>query len=91
MEYESRGDKDRNLSLEDYLNIIRLYLIDMIDNRKAHGEWKIKLIMQINFISSLDTDEFCIMSSRSNNAKIMKGTETDDIINELFKSFLKKY
>ena len=23
MEYESRGDKDRNLSLEDYLNTIR--------------------------------------------------------------------
>ena len=25
IEYESRGDKDKNLSLEDYLNIIRAY------------------------------------------------------------------
>ena len=47
--------------------------------------------MRINFISSLDTDEFRIMYIKSNNVEIMKGTETDYIINELFKSFLKKY
>ena len=35
IECESRGDKDINLSLEDYLNIIRPYLRDMIDNYKA--------------------------------------------------------
>ena len=91
MEYESRGDKDRNLSPEDYLNTIRPYLSDMIDNHKVHGEWKIQLIMQINFISSLNTDEFCIMYPRSNNAEIIIGTETDDTINKLFESFLKKY
>ena len=91
MEYERRGDKDRNLSLEDYLNIIKPFLKDMINNHKTYGEWKIQLIMRINFISSLDTDEFRIMHSKSNNVEIMMGTETDDIINELFKSFLKKY
>ena len=52
IEYESRGDKDNNLSLEEYLNIIRPYLRDMIDNYKAHNEWEIQLIMS-NFISSL--------------------------------------
>ena len=41
IEYESRGDNDDNLSLEEYLNIIRLYLRDMINNHKAHSEWKI--------------------------------------------------
>ena len=91
MEYENRGDKDRNLSLEDYLNIIRPYLRDMIDNHKAHGEWKIQLIMRINFISSINTDELRIMYTKSNNAEIMKGIEMDDIINELFESFLKKH
>ena len=63
----------------------------MINNHKTYGEWKIELIMRINFISSLDTDEFRIMYSKSNNVKIMMGTETYDIINELFESFLKKY
>ena len=58
IEYESRGDNDDNLSLEEYLNIIRLYLRDMINNHKAHGEWKIQLVMKINFISSLDDNEY---------------------------------
>ena len=35
IENESRGDKDKNLSLEDYLGIIRPYLRDMINNHKA--------------------------------------------------------
>ena len=39
IEYESRGDNNDNLSLEEYLNIIRPYIRDMIDNYKAHGEW----------------------------------------------------
>ena len=47
--------------------------------------------MKIIFISSLNTGEFCIMYLKSDNAKIMIGLETDDIINELFESFLKNY
>ena len=35
IEYESRRDNDGNLSLEEYLNIIRPCLRDMIDNHKA--------------------------------------------------------
>ena len=64
MEHESRGDKDRNLSLEDYLNIIKPFLKDIINNHKTYREWKIQLIMRINFISTLDTDEFCIMYTK---------------------------
>ena len=63
----------------------------MIDNHKAHGEWKILSAMRIKFVSSLDTNEFRIMYTQSDNVEILIGTETDDIINELFKSFFKKY
>ena len=91
IEYESRGDNDDNLSLEEYLNIIRLYLRDMINNHKAHGEWKIQLVMKINFISSLDDNEFRVMYTKSDNVEIMSGTETSDAISELFKSFFKIY
>ena len=38
IEYESRGDKYNNFSLEEYLNIIRPYLRDMIGNHKALRE-----------------------------------------------------
>ena len=61
MVYESSGDKDKSLSLQDYLDIIKPFLRDMINNHKNHGEWKIQLTMQIIFISSLDTEEFQIM------------------------------
>ena len=91
MEYESKGDKNKNLSQEDYLNIIGPFLRNMINIQKTHGEWKIQLTIQITFISSLDTGEFRIMYSKSDNTKIMIGIETDDIISELFESFLERY
>ena len=59
----------------------------MINNHKNHGEWKIQLTMQITFISSLDTGEFQIMDSKSDNVEIMMGGKTDNIIKELFESF----
>ena len=63
----------------------------MMDNYKAHSEWKIQLIMKNNFISSLDINDTRIMHTKSDNIEIMNGTETFDIINELFKSFLRRY
>ena len=55
IEYESRGDKDKELSPEEYLDMIKPYLRDMISNHKdppgndSYGEWKIQLTMQIIF------------------------------------------
>ena len=91
IEYESRGDNDDNLSLEEYFNIIRLYLRDMINNHKTNGEWKIQLVMKINFIFSLDDNEFRVIYTKSDNVEIMSRTETSDAINELFKSFFRRY
>ena len=68
IEYESRGDKDKNLSLENYLDIIKPFLRDMKNNHKAHGELKIQLTIKINFISFLDTGEFRTMHLKSDNA-----------------------
>ena len=55
------------------------------------SEWKIQLTKTINFISSKDSDETCTMHAKSNNVEIMMGSETDEIIEELLKSFLQKY
>ena len=82
--YESKGDKDAKLSLEDYFNKIRSYLNNMINNHKARGEWKIQLSMKINFVSSKDNNESRRMHTKSDNIEIMSGTEADDVINELF-------
>ena len=44
--YESRGDKDKTLSVEQYLNVIVPYLKELINNHKAiknnSNEWKIQ-------------------------------------------------
>ena len=88
MEYESRGGKDNNLSLEQYLNIIRPYFRDMIDNHKAHSEWRIQLVMKIIFVSSIDANEIRIMHTKCDNIEFMSGTETNDVINKLLKPFL---
>ena len=47
--------------------------------------------MAINFISSKDSDETRTMHTKSNNLEIMIGSETDEIIEDLFESFLQKY
>ena len=65
------------------------YLHNMINNHKTLGEWKIQLSMKINFVSSKDdSDETCIISNWSDIIEIIMGSETDDITDELFKSFL---
>ena len=60
-----------------------------IIEQKTPSEWKIQLTMTINFTSSKDSDETRAMHTKSNNAEIMMGSETDKIIEELFKSFCK--
>ena len=48
--------------------------------------------MAINFISSKDSDETrSTIHVKSNNVGIMMGSETDEIIEEFFKSFLQRY
>ena len=58
---------------------------------KTFSEWKIQLTMTINFISSKDSDETQTMHTKSNNVEIMVGNETNEIIIDLFESFLQKY
>ena len=55
------------------------------------SEWKIQLIMAVNFIFSKDSDETRTMHTKSNNAEIMMGSDTDEIIEDLFESFLQKH
>ena len=48
--------------------------------------------MPINFISSKeDSDETRAMRTKSDNTEIMMGSETDEIIEELFKYLSQRY
>ena len=67
-------------------------LRDIINDYKAirneSNEWKTQINMHINFIFSNDTGETRTIFVWSDNEEIRSGNETDDIIKELFISFL---
>ena len=89
-QYESKGDNI--LTVKEYLGWIEPYLADMINDYKSKAEWKIQLTAEINFTSlKPDFDEKRIMHTKSDNSKIMIGSDTNEVIKELFKSFLQRY
>ena len=56
--YESTGDKEKRLSVKEYLNKITPHLCDLInDHQIARRVWKIQITMSVNFISSKDTGD----------------------------------
>ena len=90
IQYGSEGDKI--LTVEEYLALIESYLRELIKDYKSKGEWKIQLTAQINFISLRpDSNETRVMHTKSDNEEFMNGSDTDEIIKELFKSLLRRY
>ena len=41
IEYKSKGNKDKILFIDDYLDEIKPFLNDFIDNQNSQDEWKI--------------------------------------------------
>ena len=90
IQYGSEGDKI--LTIEEYLALIEPYLKELINDYKNNGKWKIQLTAEINFISlRSDSDETRVMHTKSDNEEFMNGSDTDEIIKELFKSLLQRY
>ena len=93
--YESRRDKDKHLSVKQYLYKIMPYLSDLINDHKTirnnSNEWKIQINMYVNFISSNDKGEIRTIFVWSNNEEIRSGNKTDDIIKGLLNFFLNNY
>ena len=64
----------------------------LIEEYKLKAEWKVQLTAEISFISlKPGSGETRTMHTRSDNIEIMIGDDNDDIIEEIFKSFLQKY
>ena len=52
IEYESNGDRNKTLSIEEYLNKVRPYLKLIINNLKKSDTKKNQLTIAIHFMSS---------------------------------------
>ena len=64
VEYQSKGNRDRLISIARYLNNIRVHLRKLINDKKENGEWKIQLIMKLilYLLEILLKVEICIVS-----------------------------
>ena len=63
----------------------------MINNIKKSEERKIQLSMKPEFMSSTDSREKSTTHTKSDNLKIMNGSDIDEIIQWLFDSLLKRH
>ena len=41
IQYENKGNKDKKLTANEYLDMIKPYLSDIINDHKTQGEWTI--------------------------------------------------
>ena len=90
LEYGIEGSN--SLSFTEYLDLIKPYLEDLINGKKNKGEWKLQLTAKTSFVSlKPNSDETRLMHTRSTAAEFMNGSETEEIIESLYKSLLQNY
>ena len=104
VEYKSKGDRYENLLPEEYLNMIKTYLRDLINDHKPmaesineendsdadRAEWKIQLVMQNSCISTRNFEETRTIYSASEPVEIFMGSDTEDI-DTLFNTILQRF
>ena len=79
IEFESTGERNKTLSVEEYLNNIRKCLKN-INNFKKSDTWKIQLKKANGFISSIDNDKENVMHSKSDNIEVMINDKAEEVI-----------
>ena len=94
--YQSKNTLDRiKPYLSDMINSHKaqgkkwkIYSDNKIIERTTQGEFKIQLTMVINFISSIPNSyKPRTMRTKSDDIVVIMGSESDEVIEELFKSF----
>ena len=91
MKYEINDDRDKDLSITEYLNEIKPFLKDIIVKLQKSDTWNIHLTIPIKFTSSKDTNEKQAMNSKSDNIEIITYDNLEEIIEELLESLLSRY
>ena len=91
VEYWNNDDRTKTLSIKEYLNEIKPYLKEIINNIKKSDTLKIQLTIAINLISSEDTDKNRIMDSKNDNVEIMTCDKALEAIEKRFESLLFRY
>ena len=80
IEYESNSDKNKTLSIREYLHKIKPYLKDIINDLQKSESWKTQLTIAINFFSSKGIHEERIMHSNNDDMEIMSHDKADEVL-----------
>ena len=86
----SKGNN--SLNFNEYIELIKPYLYDLINVYKAKEEWKLQLSAEISFVSQKPvSNETRIMYTRSTPEEIIIGCETEEVAENLIMQLLQKY
>ena len=91
IKYQSNGDRNKNLSVKEYLNEIKPYLKDIITDLQKSGTWKKQSTVSINSIFSKDTDQEHIMHLKSDNIEVITYDNVNEVTEETFELLLSRY
>ena len=91
IEYKRNGYKNRDLSLDEYLNNFKPYLRNTIINLQNSGTLQIQLTIAIDFISSKDSEEERGVHTSKNDIIFTFYSVVNDVTEKLFKSLRSKY
>ena len=89
LEYISNGND--SLNLNEYLELIKQYLNDLINVYKAKGEWKLQISAEISFVSQKQDLMKRVQCTMFTPEKFMIGSETEEVAENLIMSILQKY
>ena len=87
--YRINGDRNKELSLTDYLKTVRPNVVELITKKKAN-ERKAQLDLSIVFLNYL-TNETAEKYVYSDNVKIRPTDDSNEITTELYNSLLHRY
>ena len=79
IECESIGNRNKTLSIKEYLDVIKAYLKYIINDLQQSDTWEIQLIMEINFIYFKELDKECFIHLKSENIEILNHNKADNL------------
>ena len=90
-QYETTSEIKNMLPLDEYFKMVQSHLIQLINNHKNDNNRKIQLTMNVNFTPVEDLNDKRSLYINTKNFEIMLGSDTNEIVNELFDSIIQKY
>ena len=88
--YSCRGDKDRIMSISQYLDTVKSYLFALIDEKKNTSSQKIQLVIAVNLIHLTKNDRITFYV-KSKNIVTNPSDKTEEILYQLNDSLLKYF